>query len=528
MTASLRRLRSTIEAHPLVSLCVLWMLVSPLAGGLAALQAGSWRRQHVSAALRTNAAVLDTDTRVVAEKVALTFRNLREVSVLLATAPYVAAALRDPADLPAVSRRYQAVGRTLHLHRVLLMDRRGVCVATNETDPLRNLLGVSLADREYVSNSLAGRLFTQLVVGRVSSVPGFHVSAPVRAGGGVIGALAVKMDLQTLSREVLMRSGVVADAMGVVVIASDPARLLQAVPGSPALALGEAECRRRYKRPRLEPMPMAPVSVDGRRAFRIAGMDGPVLVRTARVAGEDLVVYGFSSVGDLLDEAEARYQQHFLWNFWSLDLLFGLLLASVVHFLRDGRQRRELRALNRELAEQARRDPLTGCSNRRPFDDMLERETLRSTRTGAPFTLAYADLDRFKEVNDTHGHAVGDAVLVHVAGVMRASLRGVDDIARLGGDEFALLLPGADEEAAEEALRRVVARLEALPAQTDAGPLAQTVSVGAAVSRGEMTPAGLKRAADEALYASKKAGRNQVVVRGPSAAAPAPRDRPAG
>jgi len=508
-------LRRHVEEYPLLAFCLLFALALPVAGALAGIQAAQWRDEHAQAAIAAKAADLGEGTHGVAEKVSMTFRNLHDLTTLIASGPNLPAALRDPSQRQALSGRFQTIARTLHLHRALLMDKSGVCIASNESDPSMNLLGISLLDREYVYRAMQGESFAQLVVGRVSSVPGFHFSTPVMQNGKVLGVLALKMNLETLGKQVAMSSGVISDALGVVVIASNPDRLLMAMPGSPVLAFDEAKSLRRYKRPRLAPLRMERVTVYGQEAFRLDGEETPTLVRVERVPDENLTVYGFSSLKGVLEETEMLYTQRLGWYFLATALFLGIVAGGLVHVIRDRSQRRALEALNQELARQARRDPLTHCYNRRSFDEVLEREGLRSARNGEPFSLALIDLDRFKEVNDTYGHTVGDAVLVQVADVIRGELRQVDSVARIGGDEFAALMPGADAQAAVEIMRRLVERFQASPLQTSLGPFSQTISVGISSSKGDMTSLQMTEAADRALYESKRLGRNQVAVHQP-------------
>lgn len=163
-----------------------------------------------------------------------------------------------------------------------------------------------------------------------------------------------------------------------------------------------------------------------------------------------------------------------------------------------------------ELARLARRDALTGLANRRALDDALAREVARAGRDAAPLAALLVDLDRFKRVNDLHGHAAGDAVLREVAARAAAALRAGDLLARMGGEELAALLPGADLAAAAEVGERVRARVAAEPVRAAGAPLAVTVSVGcAALAPGEDGAALLARA-DAKLYEAKRAGRDRV------------------
>lgn len=159
------------------------------------------------------------------------------------------------------------------------------------------------------------------------------------------------------------------------------------------------------------------------------------------------------------------------------------------------------------LHTMASTDGLTGLANRRAFDARLRTEVSRSRRSGAPTSLAVVDIDRFKSLNDAHGHLVGDDVLREVAGQLRETCRDVDLVARYGGEEFAVVLPDTDRVGARMAAER-------LRQAVDGGPMsvAVTVSIGVATAEAGwlQSPDALLHAADRALYAAKQAGRNQV------------------
>jgi diguanylate cyclase (GGDEF)-like protein len=155
-------------------------------------------------------------------------------------------------------------------------------------------------------------------------------------------------------------------------------------------------------------------------------------------------------------------------------------------------------------------DPLTGVSNRRYFFAVAEHDL--KTARGDRATVMMLDIDHFKRFNDEHGHQVGDQVIRAVADRLRGTLRTTDRLGRYGGEEFAILLgdPVPDEHALGERLRIAIAQA---PADTDAGPLPVTISVGVRMfdPRSEALPVALDRA-DSALYQAKQAGRNRVVV----------------
>lgn len=187
----------------------------------------------------------------------------------------------------------------------------------------------------------------------------------------------------------------------------------------------------------------------------------------------------------------------------------ALLLRDVT--VREG-MRRDLERANAELERLARTDPLTGLSNRRHFMEVLEREVERSRRYARPLSVVILDLDHFKNVNDTHGHAAGDGVLVEAAKVLRSVCRDLDLAARLGGEELALILPETEVRGAHTVAERVREKIEAASHVSPTGQqFTVTTSIGVAAAA-ETTPNGeaLLQASDQALYRAKARGRNRV------------------
>ncbi|ROR29638.1 GGDEF domain-containing protein [Inmirania thermothiophila] len=197
-----------------------------------------------------------------------------------------------------------------------------------------------------------------------------------------------------------------------------------------------------------------------------------------------------------------------------------LATARSLHAVQQAQQiRRHAQALEtraRELEERARRDSLTGLYNRAWLDQMLEEEFRRAESYGWPLSVAFIDLDRFKTINDTYGHAAGDTVLRRIAALLLDNSRETDIVARYGGEEFVLLLPGSGRRGAQAFCERLLAACRA--AATEVAPgrhVAVTASIGLA-THGEHqryeSPDELVRAADKALYAAKVAGRDRLVV----------------
>ena len=187
----------------------------------------------------------------------------------------------------------------------------------------------------------------------------------------------------------------------------------------------------------------------------------------------------------------------------------GSLERSLRYALKLGETLEALRRL-------ATRDELTGLANRREYDRILSEEEERARRFGHPLGLVVMDLDRFKLVNDTHGHAAGDAVLREAARRIAASIRTVDRAARIGGEEFALILVQTDAASAMEVARRAIAAIAQAPISAGAGlKLSVTASAGVAELPSDAATASERfAAADAALYAAKERGRNRAVGAG--------------
>ena len=158
-------------------------------------------------------------------------------------------------------------------------------------------------------------------------------------------------------------------------------------------------------------------------------------------------------------------------------------------------------------------DSLTGCLNRRALTRLAGQELARSERTGMPLTVVAIDLDHFKSVNDTFGHAGGDATLCAVVALLQDRLRSVDVVARTGGEEFVLLLPDTDAVSGAKVVEGLRQAIEAMELEYDGRTIRTTMSAGVTqgIPRSDSWTAIMNRA-DRALYGAKHGGRNCVVV----------------
>ncbi len=164
------------------------------------------------------------------------------------------------------------------------------------------------------------------------------------------------------------------------------------------------------------------------------------------------------------------------------------------------------------LYKEYSKDYLTGLYNRRYFDEMLSASVERAKREDRPFTLLILDLDHFKRINDTFGHAFGDAVLRKVGETIKSNLRKIDFAARYGGEEFAVILPGVGSYAGFRVAQRIKKAIESLEFETPHGKLRPSVSIGGGTywPSSELGPEEFLKEVDRLLYLAKTMGRSRI------------------
>lgn len=220
--------------------------------------------------------------------------------------------------------------------------------------------------------------------------------------------------------------------------------------------------------------------------------------------GHHSVSYALSHEGEHLGELVLRRNQRFL-----EDELVQLesLIATLLYPMRNA-------LLYRAATRSALRDPLTETGNRIAMDQALQREIEMARRHLHPLSLLMLDIDHFKRINDSHGHAVGDKVLKAVAAAIKQQLRNVDMVFRYGGEEFLILLSNTGREAASMVGERLRQAAQGQDYWADEVRIELTVSLGCATLLTAESAESLLRRADSALYVAKREGRNRLAMAG--------------
>ena len=166
---------------------------------------------------------------------------------------------------------------------------------------------------------------------------------------------------------------------------------------------------------------------------------------------------------------------------------------------------------NRQLRYMASHDTLTGVLNARAYYSRCDQMIRLALRNHTPYAVLFVDLDHFKSINDTHGHAVGDIVLKSVAGALSDNIRDSDALGRIGGEEFSIFLPNTDQRGAVELAEKLRRIIEGLMPSTGEQRIRITASIGVAINRhGEQSMLDIQQHADQAMYQAKAQGRNRV------------------
>jgi len=384
-----------------------------------------------------------------------------------------------------------------------LMDSTGTVLASSNRRESDSLVGKNYRFRPYFQQAIAGDAAFYFALGVTTGERGYYASQPVReATGRIVGVAVIKKPLDPVEADLSrFEHAFFIDPHGVIFLANHPEMLFRT---------------------------LWPLPAETRLALSRSHQFGDL--RYAPLLDREIVDATWVVVEGQRHYAERRYTGHGKWSFVGLKtlraitasrlfgititLLFAILI--VIYFVVKERlvhdkialeRRLELEEQTRKLDLQATTDPLTGIFNRLKFNQELAAEMARSGRYKTPLSVVMYDLDHFKAVNDTHGHQVGDRVLVGLCRIVAGRIRQTDVLARWGGEEFMILAPNCDSQQAFELAEKQRQLIEEF-VFAEVGTV--TCSFGVAQFQDGDTAETLTSRADAALYAAKQAGRNRV------------------
>jgi len=246
--------------------------------------------------------------------------------------------------------------------------------------------------------------------------------------------------------------------------------------------------------------------------WMMPGMEGIDICRRIRQLSHQHYIYamlltGKSEKKEIIEGLQAGADDYMTKPINVEELQARLVVAQrIIHF------QEELFAAREVLRNQASHDYLTQLLNRGGIMESVQQELSRSRRTRESFSVILADIDHFKQINDTFGHLTGDDVLFEVASRIKICVRSYDSVGRYGGEEFLLVVPGCDQSQAFQVAEKIRQAVGGTPIRMGQTQKAVTISLGVCTRTVETSPEALLSAADSALYLAKKSGRNRTEV----------------
>ena len=248
--------------------------------------------------------------------------------------------------------------------------------------------------------------------------------------------------------------------------------------------------------------------------WMMPGMNGPQLCRKIRKLRSDpytyiILVTARATTTDVVEGLNAGADDYLTKPIEPAEMKARLMTGTRIIELENKNKR-----LQKKLEKLAQEDSLTGFFNKRNIQERLEEELSRGRRENRPVGTVLLDIDKFKQINDTHGHTVGDQAILEIASRLRQNIRIYDRIGRFGGDEILVLLWNAGIIQLRIVADRLCKAVSENPILTDSGPLVVSVSVGGASSENDLSLSGedLIKRSDEALYQAKHLGRNRAEI----------------
>jgi diguanylate cyclase (GGDEF)-like protein len=393
--------------------------------------------------------------------------------------------------------------RSLNVDLIYVANAAGDAIATSNSDSPLTVIGINIAERSLFKNNQIGKSGVQYAMGKATKIPGLFFSTPVFIEGKFYGAVLAKADVPNLSFLTSQMNAFVVDDNGVVILARNKKLEMNSLPDAAINKLSQQEKSALYLRDDFPVLKIEPWDDKNLPSLvKIQDSNIPHLLVPKRIPEFNLTVYVDSEL-----EAIPALKRDYFWLTLLLSALGSVLIliinGSIIYFL-------SIKNSKVMLWKQANFDTLTGLPNRDLLRDRLMQEIRKADRSGFPLAVMLIDLDQFKEVNDTLGHDVGDLLLNDAAQRISNCVRKSDTVARLSGDEFIVILPQLAQifHVDDIAQKIVLSLAEPFHLRNEITHI--SASMGITLYPNDATSIeDLMKNADQAMYESKKNGRNR-------------------
>lgn len=408
----------------------------------------------------------------------------------------------DNPALKDLSQYLAIAAKSLNADLIYVVNAAGDCIAASNWDTPGTSIGSNFAERVFFKKNKNGQRGLQYAVGKTTHIPGLYFATPVIIDGKFMGSVIAKADVPNLSFLIKQSDAFITDANGVIILARNKGLEMRSLPDASISKLTGQERFALYLRTSFPMLKIAPW--EDRRFTTLKQIeDGnlPYILAVKELPEYGLNVYVENEIAAII----SLNRDHF-WFALLLGTLGSLLIVvasgTLIYF-------QSIMKSKAQLWKQANFDTLTGLPNRDMSQDRLAQEIKNSNRSGLPLALLLIDLDRFKEVNDTLGHDMGDVLLQEAALRIVDCVRSSDTVSRLGGDEFTVALTQlGDASHVDDIARKIVARL-AEPFRLRGEGTHVSASIGISLYPNDASDIDeLMKNADQAMYAAKSKGRN--------------------
>ncbi|MGR7920320.1 GGDEF domain-containing protein [Zobellella denitrificans] len=423
-------------------------------------------------------------------------QQIKDIAHTLASLSSLRAFLNSPRQAAPLQADLDRFRENFGLGGIWLVDARGRLLAQGADSPSPPELNRFLGNRQPVSRFILEPEQQQATLYYAAPVPGAgNATLLVKAAVNGIGRRAYRIEL------------LVTDPDGIISLADNPDWLLH------SLGSGQAPAPDSTAQPAPLPIVMSPLLPE----IQLLGpQQSPVLLTSRTTDNGDYRVYALADAAAIYHLARERDNLALIITLAATGSLWGGLLTILTlkrnrrHRLAIGRANTELVRLNQQLKQLATTDALTQCPNRRAAEARLQYELAKLRRYGHPFCIVMVDIDHFKQINDQHGHDIGDKVLRHFAKVGRQAIRDTDVLARIGGEEFLLILPDTDHQQGLHLARRLLDTVSATPLYLADRTISFSFSGGLTEAHNHDGTNDLLVRADRALYRAKEKGRCRI------------------